>query len=56
MKLNLDWANTQQHNRKIGLQFSMLNTSQKPYEGKYSAKTEALSSAIVQVDPRYFQR
>jgi hypothetical protein len=56
MKLNLDWANTQQHNRKIGLQFSMLNTGQKPYEGKYSAKTEALSSAIVQVDPRYFQR
>jgi hypothetical protein len=56
MKINLNWANTGQNNRKVGLQFSMLNTGQKPYEGKHTAQLEALSGAIVKVDPRYFQR
>jgi hypothetical protein len=55
MKLNLSWSNTG-NNRKIGLQFSMLNTGLKPIRSEHTSQAVALSSAFVKIDPRYFQR
>jgi hypothetical protein len=57
MKLNLNWTNTQtNNNRKIGLQFSMLNTGLKPERSEHSSQSVALSGAMVKIDPRFYQR